>query len=115
LVETRLAFVDRCLRKDELAGIRNYWNVQEVTTRGLVGVVVTAARLLLSASPAPAAAPTSASCAGQFFSSHAGLAAQHTAPANVGESVSATAQELGCEFGASISATRDLSREVCGL
>jgi hypothetical protein len=60
--------------------------------RGLVVVVVTAAGLLLSASPAPAA-PTSASCAGQFFSSHPGLAAQHTEPANVGESVSATAQE----------------------
>jgi hypothetical protein len=76
---------------------------------------VTAVGLLVPASPALAAAPTSASCVGQFFSSHAGLAAQHTEPRNVGEFISATAQELGSEFGASISDARNLPREDCGL
>jgi len=77
--------------------------------------VVTAAGLLLPASPVLAAAPTSASCVGQFFSSHAGLAAQHTEPRNVGEFISATAQDLGRDFGASISGARGLPRENCGL
>jgi hypothetical protein len=76
---------------------------------------VTAVGALLPASPALAAAPTSASCVGQFFSSHAGLAAQHSEPRNVGESISATAQELGNQFGASISGARNLPREDCGL
>jgi hypothetical protein len=57
------------------------------------------------------------SATGQFFSSHAGLAAQHSEPRNVGEFISATApaQELGSEFGASISGARNLPREDCGL
>ena len=78
---------------------------------------VAAVGLLLPgmASPARAAAPTSASCVGQFFSAHAGLAAQHGEPRNVGEFISATAQELGIEFGASISGARNLPREDCGL
>ena len=74
----------------------------------VIGVV------LLPASPALAVAPPSASCAGQFFSSHAGLAAQHSEPRNVGEFTSAAARELG-GLGAEISATRNLPRDDCGL
>jgi hypothetical protein len=77
--------------------------------------LVTAAGLLLPASSALAVAPTNASCIGQFFSSHAGLAAAHTEPRNVGEFTSAAARELGREFGATISSARDLPREDCGL
>jgi hypothetical protein len=84
-------------------------------TRIITLFFVTAVGLLLPASPALAAAPTSASCGGQFFSSHAGLGAQHTEPRNVGEFISAAAQELGSEFGASISGARNLPREDCGL
>jgi hypothetical protein len=78
---------------------------------------VTALAIGLVVAPAAAAtaAPTSASCTGQFFSAHAGLAAQHGEPRNVGEFVSATARELGAEFGASISGARDLPRDNCGL
>jgi len=65
--------------------------------------------------PASAEAASDASCTGQFFSSHAGLAAEHTEPKNVGEFVSATARELGSEFGAKISSARTLAREDCGL
>ena len=76
---------------------------------------VTVVGALLPASPALAAAPTSASCVGQFFSSHAGLAAQHSEPRNVGEFILATARELGSEFGASISGAHNLPCEDCGL
>ena len=78
--------------------------------------VVTVAGVLLSMSPsALAVAPPSASCTGQFFSAHAGLAAEHTEPRNVGEFTSGAARELGSDFGATISAARDLPREDCGL
>jgi len=77
--------------------------------------LVTAAGVFLPASSALAVAPTSASCIGQFFSAHAGLAAEHTEPRNVGEFTSGAAQELGSEFGATISGARELPREDCGL
>ena len=69
---------------------------------------------LLGAAPAGAVAPTSASCIGQFFSSHAGLGAAHTGE-TVGSFTSATARELGREFGVTISGGRTLPREDCGL
>ena len=75
----------------------------------------TAVGLVLPASPALSAAPATASCTGQFFSSHAGLAAEHTEPRNLGEFISATARELGSEFGATISSAHNLPREACGL
>lgn len=77
--------------------------------------LVTAIGVALPATSALAAAPTDASCSGQFFSSHAGLAAQHGEPRNVGEFTSAAARELGPEFGETISGARDLPREDCGL
>jgi hypothetical protein len=58
-------------------------------------VFVTAAGVLLPASSALAVAPTDGSCIGQFFSSHAELAAAHTKPRNVGEFTSGAAQDLG--------------------
>lgn len=59
-----------------------------------------------------ASAPTSASCTGQFFSSHAGSGAEGV---TVGGFVSPTAQELGRDFGQTIAAGRELPREDCGL
>jgi hypothetical protein len=59
-----------------------------------------------------ASAPTSAGCAGQFFSSHAGSGAEGV---TVGGFVAPTAQELGAEFGQTIAAARELPREDCGL
>ena len=50
-----------------------------------------------------AAAPTSASCAGQFFSAHAGSA---TEGVTVGGFVGATARELGAGFGQTIASAR---------
>ena len=85
--------------------------------KGFVVVVVATAGMGLGLSgPASAAgAPSDASCTGQFFSSHAGLAAEHTEPRNVGEFISATARQLGSEFGTTISSARNLPREDCGL
>jgi hypothetical protein len=59
-----------------------------------------------------ASAPTSASCIGQFFSSHAGSGAQGV---TVGGFISPTARELGVDFGQTIAGGRELPREDCGL
>jgi hypothetical protein len=85
------------------------------STLALIVSLLAVVLIPLHISPALAAAPPSASCTGQFFSSHAGLAAQHIEPRNVGEFVAATAQELGDGFGGAISSARDLPREGCGL
>ena len=84
-------------------------------TRARLGLIVavSTASLTLAASPA-FAAPTSASCIGQFFSSHAGLGAAHTGE-TVGSFTSEAARALGAEFGASISGARTLPRNDCGL
>jgi hypothetical protein len=66
----------------------------------------------LLAGSAPAAAPTSAGCAGQFFSSHAGSA---TEGVTVGGFVSPTARELGADFGQTVAGARQLPRQDCGL
>jgi hypothetical protein len=59
-----------------------------------------------------ASAPASASCTGQFFSSHAGSGAEGV---TVGGFISPTARELGRDFGQTIAGARDLPREDCGL
>jgi hypothetical protein len=59
-----------------------------------------------------ASAPTSASCIGQFFSSHAGSGAEGV---TVGGFISPTARELGADFGQTIAGGRELPREDCGL
>jgi len=73
-----------------------------------------AASLTLAANPASAEAAASGSCIGQFFSSHAGLGAAHTGE-TVGSFTSATARELGADFGAAVSGARTLPRDDCGL
>lgn len=75
---------------------------------------VSTATATMSHSPTFAVAPSSASCIGQFFSSHAGLGASHTGE-TVGSFTSATARELGPDFGATISGARTLPRDDCGL
>ena len=82
--------------------------------RFLVTVALSTAMLLVPVVSASAVAPTSASCIGQFFSSHSGLGAAHTGE-TVGSFTSATARELRGDFGATISGARDLPRDNCGL
>ena len=82
--------------------------------RFLVAVALSTALLFVPVASASAVAPTSASCIGQFFSSHAGLGAAHTGE-TVGSFTSTTARELGRDFGATISGARALPRDDCGL
>jgi hypothetical protein len=74
--------------------------------------VATLVAAAVFAGPGSASAPTTPSCTGQFFSSHAGSA---TEGVTVGGFVSVTAQELGADFSQTIAAARDLPREACGL
>jgi hypothetical protein len=77
----------------------------------IAGMVVAVA----AAGSAQAAAPPSASCAGQFFSSHAGIVPATGGEESVGGFVSATARDDGQAFGQEISGGRNLPREDCGL
>jgi hypothetical protein len=86
---------------------------RRLTRIGLL-LVGAAATVTSAASPAVAVAPSSASCIGQFFSSHAGLGAAHTGE-TVGSFTSAAARQLGADFGATISGARTLRRDNCGL
>ena len=74
-----------------------------------VGALIAAGVLVGSGS---ASAPTSASCIGQFFSSHAGSGAEGV---TVGGFISPTARELGADFGQTIAGGRELPRDDCGL
>ena len=74
------------------------------------GMVLIAAGVL--AGSGSASAPSSATCTGQFFSSHAGSGAEGV---TVGSFVSETAQELGRDFGQTIAGGRELPRDDCGL
>ena len=71
--------------------------------------------MLAATGSAQAAAPSSASCSGQFFSSHAGIVPATGGEESVGGFVSETASDDGRSFGQEISGSRDLPREDCGL
>jgi hypothetical protein len=83
-------------------------------TRIKVGIAA-AAVVMATTGPAQAAAPSSAGCAGQFFSSHAGIVPATGGEESVGGFISPTARELGRAFGEEISGSRDLPRDDCGL
>jgi hypothetical protein len=70
---------------------------------------------MTAAASAQAAAPSAAGCAGQFFSSHAGIVPASGGEESVGGFVSETAGEDGRAFAQAISGSRDLPRENCGL
>jgi ABC-type glycerol-3-phosphate transport system substrate-binding protein len=74
------------------------------------GMALVAAGVL--AGSGSASAPSSATCIGQFFSSHAGSGAEGV---TVGSFVSETAQELGKDFGQTIAGGRELPRDDCGF
>lgn len=80
---------------------------------GAVIAVVTIA--IAATGSAQAIAPSSASCTGQFFSSHAGLVPATGGEESVGGFVSETANQDGRAFGQEISGGRDRPRDDCGL
>jgi hypothetical protein len=84
--------------------------------RTKIGAVIAGMAIAVAATgSAQAAAPSSASCIGQFFSSHAGIVPATGGEESVGGFVSVTAREAGRAFGQEISGARDLPREDCGL
>ena len=64
---------------------------------------------------AQAAAPTSASCLGQFFSSHAGIVPATGGEISVGSFVSVSVRESEVPPGQQISVVAQAPREDCGL
>ena len=84
--------------------------------RTRIGAVITGVTVVIAATgSAQAVAPSSASCTGQFFSSHAGLGPATGGEESVGGFVSETARQDGRAFGQEISGGRDRPREDCGL
>jgi hypothetical protein len=85
-------------------------------SRTRIGAVIVGVTVGMAATgSAQAAAPSSASCAGQFFSSHAGIVPATGGEESVGGFVSETAREAGQAYGQEISGGRNLPREDCGL
>jgi hypothetical protein len=70
---------------------------------------------IVATGSAQAAAPNSASCIGQFFSSHAGIVPATGGEESVGGFISQTARQDGRAFGQTISGGRNLPRQDCGL
>ena len=95
----------------DVASPRDHWKGPVRRTYSRVSLAALVAAGLLAGS-AQAAAPTSASCVGQFFSAHAGSA---TEGVTMGGFVSLTARELGADFGQTIASARQLPRQDCGL
>jgi hypothetical protein len=84
--------------------------------RTKIGVLIAGMAIAVAVpGSAQAIAPSSASCTGQFFSSHAGVVPATGGELSVGGFVSVTAREDGRAFGQEISGGRDLPREDCGL
>ena len=84
--------------------------------RTKIGALFAGMAIAVAASgSAQAVAPSSASCMGQFFSSHAGIVPATGGELSVGGFVSVTAQEDGRAFGQELGGGRDLPREDCGL
>jgi len=81
----------------------------------VVAVIAGVTGVMAATGSAQAAAPSGASCVGQFFSSHAGLVPATGGEESVGGFVSETARADGQAFGQEISGGRNLPREDCGL
>jgi hypothetical protein len=85
-------------------------------SRTRIGAVIAGMAVAVAVTgSAQAAAPSSASCVGQFFSAHAGIVPATGGELSVGDFISGAAREGGRAFGQEISGARDLPREDCGL
>jgi hypothetical protein len=78
----------------------------------IAGIVAAVAAM---GSAAQAAAPSSADCLGQFFSSHAGIVPATGGEESVGGFVSVSVRESEVPPGQQISAVTQFPREDCGL
>jgi hypothetical protein len=87
-----------------------------MVSRTRIGAVIAGVAVAVAATgSAQASAPSSASCIGQFFSSHAGIVPATGGEESVGGFIAPTAREDGRAFGQGISGARDLPRQACGL
>ena len=84
-------------------------------TRMKVVVAGIVAAVAATGSSAQAAAPSSANCLGQFFSSHAGIVPATGGEESVGGFVSVSVRESEVPPGQQISAVTQAPRENCGL
>ena len=78
-------------------------------------VIAGIAAAVAATGSAQAAAPTSASCLGQFFSSHAGIVPATGGEISVGSFVSVSVRESEVPPGQQISVVAQAPREDCGL
>src|SRR5215207_8846793 len=92
-----------------------HWRFVSMVSRRSTGAVIAGMVVAVAAAGSAQAAAPSASCAGQFFSSHAGIVPATGGEESVGGFVSATARDDGQAFGQEISGGRNLPREDCGL
>jgi hypothetical protein len=84
--------------------------------RTKIGAVIAGIAVVVAASgSAEAAAPSSASCTGQFFSSHAGIVPATGGEESVGGFVSESVREAEQAPGQEVSTVSHLPREDCGL
>ena len=79
-----------------------------VVTAGIAAAVATAGS-------AQAAAPSSANCVGQFFSSHAGIVPATGGEESVGRFISVSVRESEQPPGQEVSGVTQAPREDCGL
>jgi hypothetical protein len=84
-------------------------------TRMKVVIAGIVAAVAATGSSAQAAAPSSANCLGQFFSSHAGIVPATGGEESVGGFVSVSVRESEVPPGQQISAVTQAPRENCGL
>ena len=78
-------------------------------------VIAGIAAAVAATGSAQAAAPTSASCLGQFFSFHAGIVPATGGEISVGSFVSVSVRESEVPPGQQISVVAQAPREDCGL
>ena len=84
-------------------------------TRVMVVIAGIAAALAATGSSAQAAAPSSADCLGQFFSSHAGIVPATGGEISVGSFVSVSVRESEVPPGEQVSGVAHAPPEDCGL
>jgi hypothetical protein len=86
-----------------------------VSRAGIKAVITGIVAAVVATGSAQAAAPTSANCLGQFFSSHAGIVPATGGEISVGGFVSVSVRESEVPPGQQVSAVGHAPRGNCGL
>jgi hypothetical protein len=86
-----------------------------VSRARIKAVIMGIVAAVVATGSAQAAAPTSANCVGQFFSSHAGIVPATGGEESVGGFISVSVRESEQPPGQEVSAVTQAPREDCGL